>query len=774
MLSSCALLLGLATSGAALAQATGATGSATAGTGAAAASTVGEIVVTAEHRATDLQKTPEAITAVPGRALDEQFITKITGLNAQVPSLEVTKAAGFENLISIRGIGSETPENSLTTVPGVSMFVDGVYIANSISLDQTLFDIHDVEVLRGPQGALYGQSSTGGAIILNTNQPELGKYSGSGDASFGNYNLYRERAEVNIPIGDTLALRVSGQKYDHTGFTNDVAIPGFKEDDAHDESGKAALLWKPTSNFSATLTAEIYHSDQHGDAQKNINDPEPSPWEIYQDYPGHFKMTSQLYHLNMQWDLPWFTVKSVTAYQGLDNQYQENSSRSAVSLLGSYDDVAAWDTHIHNYTEELDFLSKSGGKVDWDFGLFGEDQLSKQYVLEYEGTGTPPPGSLSALESIADGPDYPSNLAYGNLSHMEHRSGSIFGQATWHVTNAFRLTAGLRGNWDYNTDTSFNFSGPAFGTPSTVVNSRSDAVPTWRIEADYDVTSDNMLYASYARGYKPGGVNGKAAQVFDGLTVIPASFDPEKNDAFEVGAKNYFLDHQLQLNIAGYYYIQSNFQYIEYSPIPYGSGISNIPQIRDYGVEFEGQYQSADGHFHLGGTLALETGHVSQPYRSIDSTVANGIENQPYPSPCAYGGAYYNPACWSQVVGSALQLQGKQPPDMPNVSGSFNASYRFDLEHGTLTPRVEFVYRGREWARIFNDPTLDRVPSYDVVDLSMEYAPNNSNLRFSITATNVGNVAGINSRYTDPYGTGQTSDQYIPPRQIIGTIAYSF
>ena len=767
MLSSCALILALTASGAALAQSVGAATASPPANGASAApavGTVGEIVVTAEHRATDVQKTPDAISTVSEKTLEQTFVTKLAGLNAEIPSLEITKASGFENLVSIRGIGSETPENSLTTVPGVSLFVDGVYIANSISLDQTLFDIHDVEVMRGPQGALYGQSSTGGAILLNTNQPELGVYSGSGDASFGNYNLYRERVEVNIPIGDTLALRISGQKYDHTGFTQDVAIPGYSLDDAHDESGKAALLWKPVSNFSATLTAQIYHADQHGDAQKNINDPEPSPWEVYQDYPADFKLTTQLYHLNIQWDLPWFTIKSVTAYQGLDHVQQEDSSRSAFSLIDEYDDIAAWDTHVHNYTEELDFLSKSGGKLDWIGGVFGSLQESKQFVLEYECTSncSGPPTSLPTSQDLANlsASQLPSNLAYGNDTHVTHRSGSVFGQATYHVTDTVSITAGVRGNFDYFRDNSYNFS--AFGT-DTVLHTSTDSIPTWRLEADDQLTSSNMVYASYSRGYKPGGVNGSYGQL-----VIPPIFLPETNDAFEIGSKNYFFDRTLRLNVAGYYYIQRNFQYIETDPVPFDGGISNIPLIHDYGVEFEGNYVSPDTRFNAGLTLALENGHVVGNYYSINSTVANAVEQT---GACYYG---YNPACYPQVIAGAKNLNGATPPDMPNVSGSINFSYRFDVPGGTLTPRVQFTYRGSEWARIFNEPNLDKVPGYGVTDLNFEYAPNKSALRLSLTMTNIGSVAGINSRYVDPYGTGAVSDQYIPPFQVIGTIAYSF
>ena len=145
---------------------------------AAASASVAPIIVNAERREVNIQRAPISISSVAARQLDQSFVTDVKGLNGTIPSLEVTKASGFENLVTIRGVGSETPENSLTTVPGVSEFIDGVYIANTISLDQTLFDIDNIQVLRGPQGALYGQSSIGGAIIINTNQPRLNAYDG--------------------------------------------------------------------------------------------------------------------------------------------------------------------------------------------------------------------------------------------------------------------------------------------------------------------------------------------------------------------------------------------------------------------------------------------------------------------------------------------------------------------------------------------------------------------------------------------------------------------
>ncbi|HET7335104.1 MAG TPA: TonB-dependent receptor plug domain-containing protein, partial [Rhizomicrobium sp.] len=132
---------------------------------------VEEVVVTAERRSVSIQNTAIAITAITADSLEKSNVMQLADINGMVPSLEVTKTSGFETNVSIRGVGSETPENAPITTPGVSLFVDGVYIANTISLDQSLFDLERMEVLRGPQGVLYGQSSIGGAINLISKQP---------------------------------------------------------------------------------------------------------------------------------------------------------------------------------------------------------------------------------------------------------------------------------------------------------------------------------------------------------------------------------------------------------------------------------------------------------------------------------------------------------------------------------------------------------------------------------------------------------------------------
>ena len=750
--------------------------SAAAATAAAASATsVQEVIVTAERRSTDIQKTPIAITAVQPATLDKSFITDVSGLNSIVPSFESTKTAGFENIVTIRGIGSETPENDMTTSPGVSLFEDGVYLINTIQLEQTLFDIDHIEVLRGPQGALYGQSSIGGAINIVTKAPELGKFGGQADFSAGTYSLFRERGEINVPLGDTIAIRLSAQRFDRDGFTDDLAIPGFHEDDARNTATKAAIKWQPTPNFSAVFTGEWYRATEHGQAQKNVNDPEPSPWQIFQDYPSKNNLTTYLYHLNLEYDFDWFNVRSVTGYQYLSSVLQENSSRSAISLIHSYDDVAGWNTWVKSWTEEFDILSKPGGKLDWIVGGFVLNATSNQFVAEFEGGDTPNP-DVSILPNIETMP--PGNLAYGNDSRVKRQSYSGFAQATYHFTPNLRLTAGGRFNVDHYADDSNNFSafggtclpGPAHLASACAFNEIWDHVPTWRAEIDYDLSADNLVYVSAARGYKPSGVNGNNTSV-----VVPFTFKPETNTAFEIGSKNFFLDRSLRFNAAAFYYLYRDMQYIEQDPLPFANGISNIPSVHIYGIEGEVSYVSPDSHLHINGNLALEEGHVSGSYRTIDSTTDNAIEStNPFCTEFFGGGKFFDPRCWNAVIAAAKDIGGNTPPAMPNVSGEADASYSFDLFGGSLTPRVQVIYRGSMWARIFNEPLLDKIPAYTQTNLNLEYLAPGGHLRLDLAATNVFNVAGVNSQYTDPYGSGQTSRQYIPPRQVIFTIGYSF
>ncbi len=729
------------------------------------AATIGaveQVTVTALKQPTRLQHTPAAISVVTGTTLEAVNAANLQALNGLVPSLTITPAAGFENLVNIRGVGSSTPENALVAQPGVSFFEDGVYIANSIALDQALFDVDRVEVLRGPQGSLYGQSSTGGVINLVSKQPVLGHYGGAADWGIGNDDLFRERAEVNLPVSPTVAVRANIQKYDHDGFGHSVAQPivGYGLDDAHNIAGKVAILWQPSDDFSATFTAQWFRADQDGAEQKNINDPEPDPRLVTQDFPGQFDLDTDLYHLNLEWTLPFAVVRSVTAYQHLYNVQSEDSSRLSYAVLGSYDDIADWNTDIDSETEDLDIASRAGGRLDWVGGIFLMHQRATQFVAEFEGKNADP--DLTVRPDITS--DIPSNLAYGNITDVSRNSIAPYLQSTLHITRALRLIGGIRYNQDSYNDFAFNFSG--FGTSRTNTDDTTGRL-TGNVDLQWDATPANMLYGSVTEGYKPGGINSN-----NGAVVVSRTFVPEGITAFELGSKNRFVDNRLLLNLAGFFYDYRNLQFIEEDPIPFDYGIANVPNTHIWGGEAEGTYLMLDDRLRLGGQLTLEDGHIISSTRAIDSnTTARVYATTPS---CMNGGEFFNPACAAAVIAGAPDVRGDTPPLMPHVQAEFNAQYTWQVRHGALVTRAEFNYRGSESARVFDDPAVDHVPAYTLWNLFFSYKPDRSRWTVSLALTNLANMAGVASRYTDPYGTSQTSDQYVPPFQAVGTIGYSF
>jgi iron complex outermembrane receptor protein len=707
-----------------------------------------EVIVSAEKRQVDLESAPMAITVVSGAALERSNITQLADLGGSVPGLTIARSSGFERIASIRGIGSETPENAYTTQPGVSFHIDGVYVGNSISLDQSLFDVEQIEISRGPQATVFGQTSTGGTIDLISRQPQLGHYDASVDISGGNYDLWRGRGVLNLPLGDTFAMRASLQAYGHEGYADDVDIAGFRLDAANDRSGKIALLWQPDDRFSATLTLQSYYANHNGEEQKNILDPNPDPRTVSQDYPSYFELSNQLYYLNLKWELPWAEAKSTSSWQSLANHIQQDGTRSSVALLGFYDHVAPWDTWMRQLTQELSLASHPGGFWDWTVGTFYLAQINHQFVDEVGGD----PAAFDPL--------------YENDGHIDRHSHAIYAQSTAHLAADWRFTLGTRYSHDeYGGPSSTRAAGAAVAT--TANDRYSKSVPTGKAELEHDFRPDLLGYFSYTRAYKPGGVNDNPDAV-----LVPHVFENESVNAFELGSKLRSSNGALVLNGAIYYYDYQDMQYLAVDPRPFQYGIDNIPSSRIFGTELESSWLALEDRLRLDGNLAWSRGRVVGDFRTLDARAANQlIASTPA---CQFGGAFFNPQCWSQMIANAPNANGNQVPKLPRWQGSVRAGYSFGLGAARLMAQIEYIYRGSFQYRIFNDGALDSVPSYDQWNLYVQLAPPGSHWRYSLGVSNLFNIAGINARYTDPYGTGQTSDEFIPPRQLIGTVAYHF
>ncbi|MFT8710856.1 TonB-dependent receptor [Komagataeibacter rhaeticus] len=722
-----------------------------------------QLLVTSSRVERMVQKTPTSVTLLSGKTLDQSNIVSLSGLNGSVPGLNVSQTAGYQTNITIRGVGMQTPENTLNTSTGVAFYVDGVYIANSISLDQTLFDVDNVNVLRGPQGTVYGQSAPGGAIILNTNQPKFDRISGHVEATGGNYNLSRGRVELNVPITRTLAIRGSFQKFDHDGFahTSSPYIGHYQLDDQHDISGKLAIKWQPIDNFSATLTGQWYGAYPDGPEQKNINDPISNPRIVSQDYPTKYNLHTSFYHLNLEWDLPWATLTSVTATQHVNSIYQYDSGRLNFADLGKYDYDAKNNNSLNNYSETIALRSRAGRRLDWTVGLYVMGQRGHQLVTEYEGTTAIDP-VISVPANVVSNPQ--SNLAYGDQETANRFAIQPYFQVGYRITKKLHINGGVRYNYDRYNASNIYFS--AYGG-SQSNHTYSTSIPTWKAELDYDVDPDKMVYFSIATGYKPGGVNGN-----DNAKIIKYNFQAEQNMNFEIGAKNWFLNRTFMFNASAFFSDYKNMQYIANDPYPYAYGVANLPKAHMYGIEGEAAYLMFHGRLRLEGNLTLEDGQIVGHPSAIDAAALSQVYATA--PACGYGGSYYNPACWSAAAAAATNLHGNKPPGLVSVQGSLSASYLWNVPYGKLLTKVQYIYRGPYEARIFNNPAYDHVPSYNLFNFYMDYKPNRLPMDFSLACSNLTNMAGVNSRYTDPYGTNQTSIQYIAPRQIMGTVSYDF
>ena len=253
----------------------------------------------------------------------------------------------------------------------------------------------------------------------------------------------------------------------------------------------------------------------------------------------------------------------------------------------------------------------------------------------------------------------------------------------------------------------------------------------------------------------------------------PSEYEPEIVDAFELGSKNRFLGNTVSLNAAAFYYQYEDMQFIQEDPIPFAGGIGNIPSANIWGLEMEGGWMLFDYRLRLGMNATLMDGEYPDEFEALDRRLADAAGDQAI----ADGTAPFewSPE-WFEARGSAAtQLKGKTPPNLPELAGGVNATWYQDLaDHGTLTSRVEYQYRGEYEARVFNTPVVDDVDSYWQMNLFLEYKPSMKPWRVWLTVTNLTDEDGVGARFVDPYGSGVVSNAFIPPRQLVANFGYTF
>ena len=742
--------------------------------GSMANNVIEEIIVVAEKRNESLQDLSQAVTVLSGDELDNKNITSFVDLSGLAPGVTVAKNEGYKTVVSIRGIGNETNQNAIAA-PSVAYHLDGVYIASPFSLQTDFIDVERIEVLRGPQGTLFGQNSTGGAINVISKRPSTEGFEIKSDLTVGEYNLGKGRVSMNIPVSDRVATRTSFTITERDGFTDNV-FNGQELDDMSSISFRTDWEFTTGDNSSLRIFGTFFDADNNGAAIKGIDDQTPGARKLSQDTRSNYELTSKLFAAVYEADLGNSTFKGLASWQEdqilvvRDNDRHNFGDIHIGGLWAGLPYIRAEfnpeTSVVQTKTLELNMISNEPvfGKLDWIVGLFYFDHEIENYIYEFKDVNNVFDIGLAdgQFTPYVHNPECPACFAvYGaevgfiSNAFPTRESYSIYGQTTLSVTDNFRLVSGLR----YTEDKVESFVSNFFGIPGQVYNLEEELDKvTGRLVAEYDVDDDTMIYASFTAGFKPGGSNLTFGFDDDNAPVMVFPiFENEEINAYEFGLKTDAFEGRVRANIAAFFYDYENLQFQATDPDIYRGGVANIPEVEVKGGEIELVALLSDS-ITLDVKMAFLESEITAPYEALDN-----VKAEPY----FFG---------QEAIRYSLRedINGNDLAKTPDFTANVSLRYETTMEAGhEMTGILEYIHRGEFQQRVINNPTVDRVPSYNVVNLMLSVDPADKDWGFDVMVYNATDEDGVNSRMTDVFGVSATGVELIPPRQIMGRIRFS-
>ena len=668
--------------------------------------TVKEVVITAERRTTNLQKTAIAATVLSGTDLIKKGVITVDQLQFVAPSVTVNNF-GQGNDIDIRGIGKG--EHNSQTTTGVVTYRDGVASFPGYIQEEPYYDIANVEVLRGPQGTFSGQNATGGAVIVNTANPVIGgAYSGYALAHYGNYNDTGLQGAVNLPINDTLAARIAVNGEYRNSFYK-ISGPWTGDPNVMWGSARFSLIWKPTANFTALLKNDISYlgnGGYFGDALVIGGQPNVQTHNLYSfgnDF--HQYAADQLARsvLKMDYVDPnnGITFQSITGVQTGRTAWTGDidGQDSSVSLPAYYSSVSIDEAVSETIlSQEFNIISPTKGPLSW---VLGADITSNNYDFPHGhfDIGFPPGITDEALQGT-------------NFTH----NWAVFGQISYDLPAGFQLQVGARYS-QWFTKNVVRFYAPeyvAFGYNYTWDGSYSGDNVTGKVTLNWNLDAHNFLYAFVASGAKPGGLNN--IQLFAPGGPVPAPFAQEYVTDYEIGWKSSMFDNHLRTQVGAYDNSFHNFQVIVTQPtVPSQTTELNVPgETKLYGVE--GSAEAVFGDFSLNANVGLEKSSLATFYTEDPRVAVPFPYNQPaYNCIPTTGSALANPYC--------LNLGGKSQTYAPDVTYNLGAQYNFRLADGdVVTPNISYSHISSQWATLFENRSQDDyLTPRDIVNLSVSW-----------------------------------------------------
>ena len=622
------------------------------------ASTAGlsEVVVTAEKDETTLEKTPLAVSALGTKQLREYRVWDFKDLTALAPNLYVVEHANSTggNFLNIRGVMGFSNEQAVAT------YIDGVYQFDYFSAPTQLLNIERIEVLRGPQGTLYGRNALGGVVNIVTKQP-TNTPSGYAELSVGNYGQQRYSLAVQAPlVKDKLFLSLGGQ-HGHRGsiFQNLVTNCGFDEQQSWLFTG--TLRYLATERLSFALNAYQEHNDDRGSYPwvPTRQQVEQQPWQIYSNYPNTERRRNFNTSLKATYRLPGLTLTSVTGFQRFTIDYPDRydfdfSALNVISGTGS--------TPQRNWTQELRVSSNpsSESRLSWTVGAFGFRQATL-------------PGVRSIFYLRTDSLQLSANeQGFLTTGSALNRGLAGFGQVTYQLTDKLSLTGGLR----YDYERRELIYGTAFeqgGGPVAVTAADTTFRGTYRAWSpkailSYQATENVLAYTSYARGFRAGGLNTSAP------TRAQIPYAPEMSDNYELGLKTTLPGQRARFNVA-LFHLQQRDQQIASTTNGLNSVILNVGTMNNYGVELDA---------------------AAVPVKGLELSWNAAYNHARYAALPLY----------SYTDSLTRSYKGNQPINTPVVTSMLAAQYTYQLGQGKQQPalfaRGEWRYLGHYYFDYYN------------------------------------------------------------------------
>ncbi|WP_340316398.1 TonB-dependent receptor [Rhizorhabdus argentea] len=701
----------------------------------AAGGGAGEIVVTAQRRSEKLQDIPIAVTAVTAATVQKLGLVKVSDIAAVTPGANFTVSAGFFSP-NIRGLGVAFTAAGLESP--VAIYEDGAYLTNTVTANELLdnFDISSIQILRGPQGTLYGRNASGGVIIINSADPTF-KLEGRVRGEVGNLDHQQLNAMINLPLGQDLALRATGSFKHNGGYIRNLTT-GDKNGWEKNHNVRAKLRWNP-GVADIVLGGEYYNLRNTLTRTANLGRNDLTclgcliaPPGLISPSVGFYEQESQSLvpavhtkyygtNLKMDFDLGSFLLTSTTTFR--HSKTVNNGADTDATPLPLFEFVGA-DIGGDTFSQDVQIASKLGGRFEYLFGLsYLHDK--RHFLAAFLSGATP---------TVATAP--------GFFNEGTTNSYAAFLEGYYKVTDELKITVGGRYTYDergMHTD--------AFGFSFDGRTTQRAFTPRFVLSWDNGPTN---LYYSFTRGFKAGGFP-------DGQTGPLTTVKPEKVSSHEVGIKQSMLDNRLRLNAAAFYFKNKGLQAQTIRDVTLGGAITSNAGLENYGVEVETQIVPVDGlNFGI-------TGAWQHPrYKPFDGVV---------------GLVCFDPTVVPTLVAcdpNLTNLTGTPPPQAPTWSGSFSANYEFAVGSwsaslsGLATYRSSINYQPGAGGNL----RYDRSNSLFLANASGYVSPPGEHLRVGFYVNNLFDKKYVTRRQTLlPFGTTYNAGM---PRTYGLRVEYTF